>query len=76
MVATTFHPPATIPIGAPVYDRRGTRLGRVCGADSRALLIERGLLLRRTCAVSLEDVDRVEDGRVVLAVSKDEAIDA
>ena len=76
MVATTVHPPATIPVGMPVYDRRGARVGRVCGADGWDLLIERGLILRRTCAVSMEDIDRVEEDRVVLGVSKDEAIDA
>jgi uncharacterized protein YrrD len=76
MVATSVHPPATIPLGAPVYDRRGARVGRVCGADTWDLLIERGPIPRRTCAVSLEDVERVEEDRVILAVSKDEAIDA
>ena len=75
MVATRLHVAAAIPIGASVYDRGGARIGRVCGADHWDLLIERGLILRHTCAVSMEDVDRVEEDRVVLAISKDEAVD-
>lgn len=75
MVAISVSLPTSIPIGAPVYDRSGRRLGRVSGADSWDLLVERGRFLRRTSAIRLEHVDRVEDNRVILSVSRDEALD-
>jgi hypothetical protein len=64
-----------IPIGAPVYDIEGQRIGHVRGADNLDLRVERGIILRHTCYVGLNTVDRVEDGRVILSVTKDEAID-
>ena len=64
----------SVPIGTPVFDRQGRRVGTVGGANNDALLIERGLILRQAWWVRLADVDRVEDGRVILAVTKDQVI--
>lgn len=75
MVAIRVSLPNSIPIGAPVYDRTGRRLGRVSSADNWDLLVERGRFLRHISAIRLEHVDRVEGNRVILAVSRDEALD-
>ena len=75
MVARAVESNGIMLIGAPVYDRDGRRIGKVVSANNADLRIECGLFFRQTYCVSLGDVDRVEDGRVILGVSRDEAMD-
>ena len=63
-----------IPIGAPVHDARGEKIGTVVGADPYGLMVERGLFLVRDYLVRLSDVDRFEDGRLYLKLTRDEVL--
>ncbi len=47
MTAMGLDPAWNIPHGMPVYDIDGRRVGKVCGGDGAALIVERGLILRR-----------------------------
>ena len=56
--------------GQQVYDTRGERVGKITVRFPHYLLVERGLIFRRTYYVPLWLVERVEDERVRLAVSE------
>ncbi|HEU0003391.1 MAG TPA: hypothetical protein VFQ36_20965 [Ktedonobacteraceae bacterium] len=56
--------------GQQVYDTQGERVGKIIVRFPHYLLIERGLIFRRTYYVPLSLVERVEDERVWLAVSE------
>lgn len=60
----------SIPLGSPVYDVAGERLGTVKGADGYALTVEEGFLLVTTYTVPMSLVDRYEDGAIRLSVTK------
>ena len=61
----------TIPNGTPVHDVNGTKIGKVCDADIDALVVAHGRFIVHEVAIDMADVDRVEQGRLVLKVTKD-----
>lgn len=61
----------TIPNGIPVHDVNGSRIGKVCDADIDALVVAHGRIFVQEVAIDMADVDRVEEGRLVLKVTKD-----
>ena len=66
MVATTHENSWDIPIGSVVYTADGRKLGKVTGANTYALRVEDGLLFPRAYLVKLADVERYEDGVLLL----------
>jgi len=72
MGATTLDAGWDIPIGAHVFTADGRKLGVVAGADAYELVVEDGLFLRRTYAVRLSDVDRYEEGALILSLMMEE----
>jgi hypothetical protein len=64
----------SIPIGTPVYDVAGEKLGSVSGFEADALLVDEGFLFVTTHAVPMALVSAYEDGRLVLAVTKAQAL--
>ncbi|HEY7033743.1 MAG TPA: hypothetical protein VH482_20575 [Thermomicrobiales bacterium] len=62
----------SIPLGAPVYDVAGDKLGTLKGADHYELSIEEGFLLVTTYTVPMAFVERYEDGAIHLSVTKAE----
>ena len=64
-----------IPVGTPVYDLRGEKIGTVVDADPYELVVERGLFLVRHYPVKLSDVDRFEDGKLYLKRTKEQVLD-
>jgi hypothetical protein len=63
----------SIPLGTPVYDVTGEKMGTVKGADNYALSVEEGLLLVTTYTIPLSLVDSYDDGAIHLSVTKAEA---
>ena len=63
-----------IPVGTPVHDVAGEKVGHVADADSADLVVERGWFLVRDYRVRLADVDRYEDGTLYLKLTKDEVL--
>jgi hypothetical protein len=61
----------SIPNGTPVHDVNGTKIGKVCDADIDALVVSHGRIFVQEVAIAMADVDRVEEGRLVLKVTKD-----
>jgi hypothetical protein len=61
----------TIPNGTPVHDVNGTKIGKVCDADIDALVVSHGRFIVHEVAIDMADVDRIEQGRLVLKVTKD-----
>ena len=61
----------SIPNGTPVHDVNGTKIGKVCDADIDALVVTHGRFFVHEVAIDMADVDRVEQGRLVLKVTKD-----
>ena len=61
-----------IPIGAPVVTADGERLGVLKQADAWELLVESGLFFRHTYALNLFDVDRYDNGVLLLKLTADE----
>ncbi|MEA2513898.1 MAG: hypothetical protein QOF33_2701 [Thermomicrobiales bacterium] len=64
----------SIPLGTPVYDVDGEKLGSVKGADYYVLSVEEGLLVITTYTVPMALVERYEDGALHLSVTKAEAV--
>ncbi len=62
-----------IAIGAPVFTADGRRLGVVTDADIDGLLVEDGFFVRHMYTVPLADVERYEDGALVLKRTREEA---
>jgi hypothetical protein len=75
MAATALELSRDIPIGIPVYTADRRRLGVVTGADPYGVLVEDGLITRRSYAVSVRDVARYEDGALHLALPMDEVLE-
>lgn len=59
-----------IPIGTPVFDAAGEKLGTVREADVYALVVERGFFFVTDHEIALDEVDRLEDGKLVLKRTK------
>lgn len=73
-VATTAEAGFGIPRGAPVLDAAGEKLGTVREADAYALVVERGFLFVTDFEIPLDEVDRYEDGRLILKRTKREVL--
>ena len=63
-----------IPVGTPVHDVAGEKVGHVADADAADLVVERGWFLVRDYRVRLADVDRFEDGTLYLRLTKAEVL--
>lgn len=63
---------SAVPLGAPVIDATGDKLGTVRDADSIGLVVEQGTFFITTRFVPYAAVARVEDGTIWLKWSKDE----
>ena len=59
-----------IPKRTPVIDVAGERIGSVIDADVYAVVVERGFFFPSEHLVPFADVDRYEDGKLFLKVSK------
>jgi len=66
----------SIPNGTPVHDCAGVRIGAVCDAEIDALIVARGRFFIHEYAVAMTDVDRMEQGRLVLRVTKDAVLNS
>jgi hypothetical protein len=62
-----------IPLGTPVFDVLGEKLGTVKGSDNYALSVEEGLLLITTYTIPMALVETYQDGALHLSVTKAEA---
>ena len=72
MVATTQGEHWDIPIGVDVYTADLHRLGVLTQADAYELVVEDGVLVHHTYTLNLSDVDRYEDGVLVLKLASDQ----
>ena len=72
MVATTLNQSWDIPIGVDVYTADFHRLDILTKADAYELVVEEGLFVRHTYVLQLSDVDRYEDGELVLKLASDQ----
>lgn len=72
MVTTTRDGNWDIPIGAPVYTADGRRLGVVTQGDAYGLLVEDGFFVRHAYRLRLSDVERYEDGNLLLKLTIDQ----
>ena len=74
MVATSFDDQLwDIPVGVPVFTVDQHRLGRVVKTDAFELLVQDTNPSRPLYAVNLFDVERYEDGTMVLKLTAAEA---
>ena len=76
MIATTMDSPGDgtsgIRLGTDVFSADGAHLGSVVAGVAYALVVEEGWFLVRDYQVHLSDVARVEDGQLVLSLTKTE----
>lgn len=72
MSATTLDDSFGIPSGTSVYAADGEKMGVVVGADPYELLVEHGFFLVHDYRIQLADVDRYEDGNLILRLTKDQ----
>lgn len=70
MVATTIDDSFGIPRGTPVYSSDGEKLGVLATADPDEMVIEHGVFFARHYQVRLSDVDRYDEGKLVLRLTK------
>jgi hypothetical protein len=61
-----MRPVGSIPVGTVVLDAAGDKVGRVHFADSVALLVHRGWLFPSEEEIPLREVDRYQDGKLIL----------
>lgn len=61
-----------IPLRAPVYDAAGEKLGSVRAADAYALIVGQGVRFVPAWELPLDEVERYEDGRLILKRTKAE----
>lgn len=61
-----------IPIGTDVYTRDGDHLGSVVEGDAWELVVERGFFFIHDYRIRLSDVDRFEDGKLFLSLSREQ----
>jgi hypothetical protein len=69
MVATTLDDSFDIPKGTGVYTADGQHLGDVMEGDAYELVVERGFFRIHVYEIALSDVDRFEDGKLILSVT-------
>ena len=62
----------SIPLGTPVYDVAGEKMGSVKGADIYALSVQEGLLLVTIYTIPMALVESYDDGAIHLSVTKAE----
>lgn len=72
MSTTTLDDSFGILSGTSVYAADDEKLGIVVGADPYELVVEHGFLLVHDHRIQLADVDRWEDGKLVLRLTKDQ----
>jgi len=72
MVATTLDEGWGIPIGTHVYTADGEHLGSVVEGDAWELVVERGFFVIHDERIRLSDVDRFEDGKLFLSLTKEQ----
>jgi hypothetical protein len=72
MVATTLGNSWGIPIGSEVRTADGEHLGTVVEGDAYELVVERGWFFVHDYQISLSDVDRFEEGILILRLTKAE----
>lgn len=73
MVATIMDESWGIPLGTEVYTVDGEHLGSIVDGDSYELVVERGFFILHDYQIKLSDVDRFEDGKVFLTLTKEQA---
>ncbi len=61
-----------IPIGTDVYTADGEHLGSVVEGDSYELVVERGFFFIHDYQIKLSDVDRFEDGKLFLSLTREQ----
>jgi len=61
-----------IPLGIPVYDAAGEKIGRVRWVDALGLSVEQGWLFPKESEIPLDEVDRFQDGKLILRCTKAE----
>ena len=64
-----------IPIGTDVYTADGEHLGSVVEGDSYELVVERGFFFIHDYQIKLSDVDRFEDGKLFLSLTREQVED-
>lgn len=74
MVATTLDEGWSIARGTPVYTADGEKLGGILSADAYTLVVERGFLFPTDYVVAIADVERYEDGRLFLKLTKTQVL--
>lgn len=61
-----------IPIGTDVYTADGEHLGSVVEGDAYELVVERGFFFIHDYQIRLSDVDRFEDGKLFLILTREQ----
>ncbi len=61
-----------IPIGTDVYTVDGEHLGSVVDGDAYELVVERGFFFIHDYQIQLSDVDRFEDGKLFLILTREQ----
>ncbi len=61
-----------IPIGTDVYTADGEHLGSVVEGDAYELVVERGFFFIHDYQIQLSDVDRFEDGKLFLILTREQ----
>lgn len=72
MAVTTMDESWGIPVGTPVYTADGVHLGSVVEGDAYELVVERGFFIIHDYQIRLSDVDRFEEGRLVLHLTNEQ----
>jgi len=62
-----------IPIGTEVYTSDREHLGSVVEGDAYELVVERGFFFIHDYQIRLSDVDRFEDGKLFLSLTREQA---
>jgi hypothetical protein len=73
MIATPLNDTWDVPIGAPVDTADGQRLGYILSGDTEQLEVGGGFLFTHTYTILLSDVDRYEDGVVLVVLTMEQA---
>ncbi len=73
MVVTALDESWGIPVGTEVYTADGECLGSVVEGDTYELVVERGWFFIHDYQIRLSEVDRFEDGKLVLRLTKADA---
>ncbi len=61
-----------IPIGTDVYTADGEHLGSVVEGDAYELVVERGFFFIHDYQIQLSDVDRFEDSKLFLILTREQ----